>query len=133
MGSSDDTTLWGSSSLLVQVTLVPALTLIAAGMNEKLSTVTAGVATAASVAGVEAGAAISRWAGWSAPAAAPAAWLGPPQAVRPTAANEPVARPSRARRDKGSGMGSTFLDTGRRPVRGLSPGRYGRGLQAPAG
>src|SRR5437867_636244 len=79
MGSSDGTTLWGSSSLFVQVTVVPALTLMAAGMNEKLSIVTAEVATAAWATGVVAGAAASGWA-WSAVAAWVVACVAPPHA-----------------------------------------------------
>src|SRR5438045_940271 len=85
MGSSDDTTLWGSSSLFVQVTVVPALTWMAAGMNEKLSMVTAEVATAGWAAGVAAGAASVVVA-----AAIVAACVAPPQAVNPTAASVPT-------------------------------------------
>src|SRR5712692_377889 len=97
MGSSDDTTLWGSSSLFVQVTAVPALTLMAAGMNEKLSMVIAEVATAGWAVGAAAGAGASAWA-WAAgavcvvaAAALVAACVAPPHAVKPTAANVPIA------------------------------------------
>src|SRR5438105_14260953 len=98
MGSSVDTTLWGSSSLFVQVTVVPALTLMAAGMNEKLSIVTAEVATAAWATGVVAGAVAWAWA-WSAVAPSVVACVGPPHAVRPTAASVRIAtaRPARTR------------------------------------
>src|SRR5207237_1461452 len=123
MGSSDDTTLWGSSSLLVQVTVVPAWTLSAGGVNEKLSIVTAEGATAG------AAAAVSPWA-WAPPVAAEAAlaaWVGPPQAVRPTAANVAVAIARWARREKGRGIGVHLSGCREKPGSRLCPGRYGGG------
>ena len=82
MGSSPDTTLWGSSSRFVQVTVVPALTVMAAGMKEKLSMVTAGVATAAWAVGV-AGASAWAWAAAGAAACVVAAAAFAPACVAP--------------------------------------------------
>src|SRR5437763_4333628 len=132
MGSSDDTTLWGSSSLFVQVTMVPALTLMAAGMNEKLSMVTAEVATA----GWAAAAGASAWA-WAAGAACVVAaaalvpaCVAPPHAVNPTAASVPIATVRPAGRENGKDMSPPFWAfSGIGPIRGLPPYRYERGLQ----
>src|SRR4051812_30769088 len=98
IGSSADTTLWGSSSGLVQGTVVPALTVMAPGGKAKLSMGTAEGAAGAWAAGVASGRGLAA-------AALVAVWLAPPQAVRATAASGAITTARRARREKRRDMG----------------------------